>query len=164
MNKILLATCFLLLASVSFAQKDTLPLYQQFKTIPPFKLLKADSSGWITKDDLKKHHAVIIMLFAPDCEHCQKQTEILLENIDSLNDVEIVMATQYPLDEIKTFAEKNKLYDHPNFHIGRDKASFLGTFFNLSTVPLLAVYNKKGEIKDVFDGGAQWNKLSEALK
>lgn len=164
MTRLLFITLLMNTTILAFGQKDSLPPYLQFRTLPPFKLLKSDSSGWITKADLQKHKRTIIMLFSPDCEHCQKQTEILMEHLDELKDVQIVMATTLPLEKIKEFIRRFKLNDHPNFFIGRDNAMFLGIYFDLHSIPLLAIYNKKDELINVFEGGAKWKKLAEALK
>lgn len=164
MRKSVLVITILLAAVSCFSQNDTLPLYLQFKTIPPFKLQKPDSSGWITKADLHKNHRTIIMLFSPDCEHCQHQTEILLENIEKLKDVQIVMATTSPPHIIEWFINKYEMSKHKNFLIGRDQQVLLGPFYKLNNIPLLAIYDKKGLLVKVFDGGAKWKKLEEALK
>ncbi len=162
--KIILTSCLLLITAMSFSQKDTsLPVYLQFKVIPQFKLMKTDSS-WLTRDDLSEHKSTIIMLFSPDCEHCQHQTEILLENVSKLKHVQIVMATTSPLDKIDEFTKKYKLNEYGMFMLGRDPSMFFGTFYQFKATPFLAIYNKKRELVTVFDGGAKWKKLEVVLK
>jgi hypothetical protein len=104
------------------------------------------------------------MLFSPDCEHCQKQTEILLENSAKLQHTQIIMTTTLKMDKIREFIAKYHLDDYPNFLIGRDPSMFFGIFYELKSTPFLAIYNQKEELIRVFDGGAKWNKLEEALK
>src|SRR5215813_10806079 len=96
---LLMKNLFLVLLSAfivlgSFGQQDSLaPPYKRFPTIPPFKLLKIDSSSYFTKSDLKKNRPVLIILFNPDCEYCQHETEQILKNIDEFKDIQIIMST-----------------------------------------------------------------------
>lgn len=155
---------YLFLASLAaFSQNDSLPPYLKVRTIPQFKIMATDSS-WITKANLKKGKNTIIMLFSPDCEHCQKQTEILLENMDKLNHTQIVMTTTLQLDKIRDFVAKYKLDKYPNILVGRDPNLFFGIFYDLKYTPFLAIYDKKEDLLKAFDGGAKWNKLEEVLK
>ena len=42
--------------------------YLRFPNVPPFKILKVDSSTYFTKDDLKKHKYTMVMFFSPTCD------------------------------------------------------------------------------------------------
>src|SRR5437868_329142 len=93
----------------SFAQSDSAkktivqPPYQRFPDLPPFKLLKADSVTYFTKADLPKNKAVLLMIFDPNCDHCQHETEDLIKNIESFKNVQIVMSTNASFDKLKDF-------------------------------------------------------------
>ena len=70
---------------------------------PPVRLLKVDSVHYVTKDDIKKNHKILLMFFSPECEHCKHQTSDILADFSKFKDIEIVMATFQPFDEMKTF-------------------------------------------------------------
>src|SRR5688572_12280626 len=78
MKRFFLLITVLLIASYSYAQNDpTVPPYKRFPTYPPVKILLADSS-YFGKDDLAKKSSVMLMLFSPQCNHCQHETEEIL--------------------------------------------------------------------------------------
>ena len=124
----------------------------RFPTIPPIHLLKLDSSTYLSKDDIKKGHRTIVMYFSPDCEHCKHQTEAILENFKKFKDIEIVMATYQPFDEMKQFDAHYHITDHDNMFIGRDEKFVLPPFYKIRSLPYLALYDKKGKLITTFEG------------
>ena len=49
------------------------------------------------------------MMFNPQCEHCQHETEELIKNIDKFKNIQIVMATSMPFDSMLVFRERYQL-------------------------------------------------------
>jgi thioredoxin-related protein len=144
-------------------QPGDTPAYQRFPTIPPFKLLKVDSVTYVTKENLRKNHRTIIMFFSPECDHCKHQTEDLLKDMDKLKDVEIVMATFQPFGEMKEFYNFYRIADHHNIKIGRDEKFFLQPFYKFTSLPFLALYDKKGNLITTFEGNQKVRKLLDAF-
>src|SRR5580658_1733133 len=118
---------------IAHAQQTTAPdlqaPYLRFPTLPPFNLLKVDSTTYLTKDDVKKHHQTIVMFFSPTCDHCKHQTNDILEAGDKFKNIEIVMATYQPFNEMKDFYEHYHIADHPNIKMGRDEKFVLPPFY-----------------------------------
>jgi hypothetical protein len=79
------------------------PPIKRFPVLPPLKLLLTDSSTYFTKNDFKKKEDVLLMLFSPDCDHCQHETEEIIKHIDKFKNVQIVMATVMPFAAMKSF-------------------------------------------------------------
>jgi thioredoxin-related protein len=126
--------------------------YMKVPYIPPFHLLKLDSATYLTKDDIKKNRRTIVMFFSPDCDHCKHQIEAILANFSKFKDIEIVMATYQPFEEMKEFNVHYKLYQHPNIKIGRDEKFFLAPYYKIHNLPYLALYDKKGNLITTFEG------------
>jgi|LakMenE01Jun11ns_1017448.scaffolds.fasta_scaffold9921942_2 thiol-disulfide isomerase/thioredoxin len=152
----------LLLTSFISKSQDTDPPYLKNPTLPNFSILQEDSSSWFTNRDIKKGVPVIIMLFSPDCDHCREQTVILTKNMGKLKNTEIVMSSFQPVSKIREFCREFDLHKYPNVHIGRDVKYFFGPFYRIKFAPLLAVYNKEGNLVKVFEGDTKIDKLVEA--
>ena len=104
MKKIFLLPALLFFGFSLFAQEDsTAPVYQRFPTIPQFTVYKAPDSTAFSRDDLQKRKPVVFMVFSPDCEHCQHETELLLADIKKFKGAQIVMVTYLPYDEMMAF-------------------------------------------------------------
>jgi len=149
-----------------YSQGDSLqPPYKRFPTLPPLKILLTDSSSFFTKKDFKKNSNVMIMLFNPDCDHCQHETEELIKNIDDFKNIQVVMATMMPFNMMKAFYEKYELTKYNNIVVGQDQNFFLIPFYSVRNLPFLAFYNKKGDFISILEGSVPIkNALAEFQK
>lgn len=148
----------------SFCQQDSLPPFKRFPTIPPFNLLEIDSSSHFTKNSLKKNKPVLIILFNPDCDHCQHETEEIIKNIDRLKNVQIIMSTNMSFDMMKSFYEKYDLQRFDNIMVGRDFQYILPSFYQVRFMPYLAMYDKKGNLLTTFQGSMKIDDLVQVFK
>ncbi len=150
-------------SSAAMAQTDSLPIYRQFPDVPPFSIARVPDSSTFAKADLRKRKATIIMLFSPDCEHCQHETRELEANIDSFKNVQIIMISFLNYDLVKNFYQDYHIGDYPNIVMGRDSKFFLGTFYKIKNYPSIFMYDKKGKLTKNFEGSVPISKLTEAL-
>jgi len=143
---------FLLNAFSVTAQTDTTLLYKRFPQVPPLRLLLPDSSTVFTDKTLKKNKPLFLIVFSPDCDHCQKQTEELINNIDPFKNIQVVMATTLPFNKMKTFFTTYSLQRFKSITVGWDYQLILPSFYRMKSLPFLAFYDKKGKLIDVFEG------------
>jgi thiol-disulfide isomerase/thioredoxin len=164
MMKTLMLFLCLLVSAAAFAQKDTmLPPYQRFPGLPPLQLILEDSTTKYTKANLPKKKPVLIMLFSPDCDHCQHEAELFVANAEALKDIHILMITTAPIYRMKEFAETYKLATMKNVVMAKDPYYLLPPFYDMRSYPFLALYDKKGDMIKVFDGTASIEKLLSAF-
>lgn len=161
-----LITFLLAISSVvlAHAQDDSLNApYRRNPGIPPFDLLKVDSSTHLTKADINVHKKTIIMFFSPECSHCQHQTEDMIAAIDSLKDIQIVMATYQPFEEMVEFNKKYGLEKYKNIKLGRDSKYFMPPFYRMRSLPHLALYDKDKYITG-FEGNQKISTILQAFE
>ena len=161
MKYIFLLILYTVAGHPSFSQADTSLLYLKFPNIPPFSITKIPDSSKFTKADLKKRKPLMIMIFSPDCDHCQRETKDLIANINLFKDEQILMVSHLDYPMIKKFYEDYQVADHPNITMGRDASYFLGTFFNIHNLPVIFLYDKKGNFKKAFEGSVSMKKIAE---
>ena len=148
-----LTILFCFLAFIAGAQADsTLPAFKRYPTLPPLQLLLQDSRTKYTKESLPKKKAVVVMLFNPDCEHCQHEAEQIAANKELLKDVHIVMVTGSPIYRIQEFGQRYGLSSMPNVVIAKDPHFFLFSFYGIRYLPFMAIYDKKGNLVSSKDG------------
>lgn len=163
--KRLFTIAFLLTALCSLAQ--TAPQqapYLRFPTLPPLQLLLGDSTTKYTKEDVPRKKPVLIMVFSPDCSHCQHTAEELMAAKEKWNDLHIVMATLHPLWQMNAFVEKYDLKHLPNLVVGKDVSYILPSFYGLHNLPYLAFYNKKGSLITGFEGSMPLDKIVSTFR
>lgn len=104
------------------------------------------------------------MLFSPDCTHCQHTAEDMVKHKEELKDIQIVMATMQPFEDMKPFAIKYRLDQMPNVVIGKDIYYIIAPFYGVRSLPFMAFYNKNGKLISVFEGGLSIPKVVELFK
>ena len=104
------------------------------------------------------------MFFSPGCDHCRHQTDSMLANMDKFRDVEILMTTYQPFDEMKSFYKEYKLANYPNIMMGRDIKYFFPPFYKITNLPFMILFNEKGRLITTFEGTTKIGKVVEAFK
>ncbi len=138
--------------------------YLRFPTLPPLQLLLADSATKYTRSDVPKKKPVLLMLFSPECSHCQHTAEEMVAQKDKLKDLHIIMATLHPLWQMKAFAAQYKLDQIPGLVLGKDFSYILPSFYGIRNLPYLAFYNKKGTLIRGFEGSMPLEKILATFK
>ncbi len=164
MKKHFLLFILVIIAVAGFSQPGpSQPPYKRFPNFPPVKLLLPDNT-YFTKDALKKKSVVMLMIFNPQCDHCQHETEDLIKHINEFRNIQIIMATVMPFDSMMYFRKKYKLAQYSNIVVGQDIHFFLPSFYMISNLPYLAFYNKKKELISVFEGSMPMSRVVEIFK
>ena len=137
--------------------------FRKNPVIPSFDLLRPDSSTHLTKADISAKHKTLLMFFSPECTHCQHQTEDMLAAIDSLKDIQIVMATYQPFEEMVAFNQKYEIEKYSNIKLGRDTKYFLPPYYRMKSLPFLALYDTRGNYITSFEGNQKVATLLDAF-
>jgi thiol-disulfide isomerase/thioredoxin len=137
---------------------DTLAPYQKTAFIPSFSIQTPDSS-WFSKVNLKSKKPTLILYFSPDCGHCQSETEEILTKMKELNDLQIVMVTSRPFEDMKNFSEHYKLDRFPAIKVGTDPARLVTRFYDVKFTPFSALYDKKGKLVNVYKNGIKMDEI-----
>ena len=163
MKSIIVLYLFLLASFAGNAQTDSLKPYEKNRSLPDFSLLNIDSVLF-TPQVLAKDKNIIVMLFSPDCSHCQKQLDELLSIGEVARNTELLMISFMPLEFNRIFYQKNKLEKYPYVYLGKDYKGFCISFYKPHTVPVLVFYNKKREFVSINYGNMDKAEILKALE
>lgn len=146
------------------AQPDSVkPVYLRFPVIPTFTIYKAADSLPFTRSDLAKKKSTIFIIFSPDCDHCQRETDSLIKHINLFRNAQIVMTTYLPHDQMVKFYKDYKIAKYPQIIMGRDAKFFFPVFFKVQSLPAIYMYDKKGKFKRSYEGSVKMTKLASEL-
>jgi thiol-disulfide isomerase/thioredoxin len=147
-------TCVTILLLHLFACENQPPLKigLEGKPIPTFKLLLMDSSSTISTDKIATEKPFVLFSFNPHCPYCKAQTIEIIDNAESLSNINFFMLSSSPFKEIKEYYNHFKLTKYKNIIVGQDSANTFGRFYQVSGVPYIAVYNKNKLLKQVYMG------------
>jgi len=131
--------------------------------MPSFAIRLRDSTTILTSDKIPTGQPVMLIFFDPDCEHCQKETEELLNNINVLRNVQIYFITVEAFDRMKVFHKYYHLANYPNIIVGRDFNFELLKKNDLPTTPCTLLYNKHKKLKAIWKGYFPIKKIVEEV-
>ncbi|MDB5249728.1 MAG: hypothetical protein JWQ40_4122 [Segetibacter sp.] len=137
---------------------DTLAPYQKSPYIPSFTIQQPDSS-WFSKQNLDTKKPTLILYFSPDCGHCQLETEAILTKMKDLSNLQIVMITSRPYQDMLNFANNYKITRFHGIKIGSDPARLITRFYDVKFTPFSALYDKKGKLVKVYKDGINMEEL-----
>ena len=163
MKKIILFLCIFVFNKAAFSQYDTTAPYLKTRVLPNFNLLSLDSLVF-NQTILKEKANTIIMLFNPECEHCQKQLEVLLSIPEITQSSQLILSSTETLQKIKIFYQKFSLDKYAMLHIGKDYKYFFGGYYQPKTIPVLALYNKQKQLIFFNQGNVTKKQVLKALK
>ncbi|HTE00927.1 MAG TPA: hypothetical protein VK668_16660 [Mucilaginibacter sp.] len=162
MKNIFLLFSLIIIAGCTQAQNKP-----DIEKIPPFHILKQDST-WFTPADLKKNRAVMIIYFAPDCSHCQHLMYEMKPKMKKFGNIQIVMVTFIEpsmLRALKGFYRDFNLAKFPNITVGTEGRTYVvQKYYQVSTTPYIAIYDHKGKLVKAFDKPTTIDSLIAAVK
>ncbi len=149
-------SCFAtLLSLVVVAQKDpSATTINKYQILPDFQITAAPDSNLFYSSSLKKNKPVVIIMFNPDCDHCQNETKELLAWRQEIKDLQIVMVSAAPFIKVKEFYQDYNIASLANVKIGCDIEYKLVLTFRASSYPAIYIYDSKGTLSKAFVGGA----------
>ena len=122
------------------------------KPLPEFNLFLADSSTYFNTANVPPQKPVILFYFGPRCPYSHAQMKDIIEQSNSLKDVEILVFTASSFQEMKWFYKKYNLKRYSNIKAGVDFNNFFHNYFKIEGVPFLAIYGRDKRLKNAFSG------------
>ena len=129
------------------------------KNIPKFTL-NLTTGKTFNNTQIPKTKYTCIIIFSPDCSHCQDEATELTKNADKIKSVFFIWNSYKEMADIKAFATKYGLDKQSNVIVGKDPEFSIPVFFRPRMTPFVALYDK-GQLLKVFEQGV---KVPELLK
>jgi hypothetical protein len=121
------------------------------KGIPPFNIQLVNGQQY-KSTDLQKDQPLMIVYFDPDCDHCHEFSNELLKQINLFKDVQIVMITYVPLNQVKTYMAGSELGKQPGIKVGTEGTTFIVRYFyDVVQFPYVALHAKDGTLISTYE-------------
>lgn len=167
MKTILFFSAFLFVAHTGFSQTNTAanetPAYITTPTMPVFTVYKAPDSTVFTNDDVRKGRPTLLMIFSPDCGHCQHVATEITKNISHFKKDQILMFTWLPYNDMTAFYKNYHIADYPQITMAWDPKFFFLPYYHVTSYPKLIVYDRKGKYVKEFQGNIQVEDVWQAM-
>lgn len=118
--------------------------------LPPF-IITQQNGKYFKATQLPYDKGILIIYFSPECEDCHAFISALKKRINKFSHTSIVMVTQAPLNEMKSFITQYQLNQFNNIHVGTEETTlFLGQYYKLDKLPFIALYDKMGNLQATY--------------
>ncbi len=113
--------------------------------IPPFKMLQTNGR-YFTAMDIPREKPIVIIYFAPDCEHCQVLMNELFKKMPAFKNTELVLVTFKSIEEVADFEKAYGTRKYDNIHVGTEgNTFFLRMYYKIQNTPFTILYDKNGK-------------------
>jgi thiol-disulfide isomerase/thioredoxin len=132
--------------------------------IPAFTIQLTDGTVFSSRN-LAPGKPVILVYFAPGCEHCRVFIKKLADNMKDFKLAQVVLVSYLPLPDLQNFRNELKLSKFSNLKIGTEGNSFVvPAFYKISIFPFTAVYNKIGRLTGIYRKEPSLKDLKNAVE
>lgn len=145
-----------------FSQTDDRAPFLKTKQLPEFTLTDIDFKDF-NQNTLSRTRSTIIMLFNPECDHCQQQLELLIATPQVAKTAQVVLSSAESQEINREFYKKYHLEKYPFIRLGKEYGYFFGGYYRPSTIPFIAIYNPKRQLVFYNHGVASKAQLLNAL-
>ena len=128
--------------------------------LPNLPLTKTDGTQLMANSLEGK---TILFFFQPDCDHCQRETVQIRENLDAFRDYKVYFITNAGMPELTKFAQEYKIAFEPNFSFAQATIENILNTVGPMASPSLFIYSDKGQLVKAFKGETPIEQILPAL-
>jgi thiol-disulfide isomerase/thioredoxin len=122
------------------------PISGTSQILPAFKI-KLSNGKIFSSPEVSNKKPLIIIYFAPDCEHCQILMNGLFKKINEFKNAEILMATFESDAAVAGFVKQYQTAKYPNIKVGIEiPVFFFRTYYHLEHTPFTALFDKNHKL------------------
>lgn len=137
--------------------KKKIEKVEALKSIPAFSVKDINGKS-VTQNDIPKGNKVLVY-FNPECEYCQMEMEELSQINNQHKDVNWIMFTDKPIEEIRKFAETYHLDKAENIKWCNDPKSEVYLKFAMTGIPYFLGYNSENKLVHRSTGATKIEKV-----
>lgn len=112
------------------------------QSFPDFKI-RTTTGKVLSSSQISLNKPTIIIVFSPDCGHCQVLIDGIFKKINSFKKASIILATFVQPKDIIAFEKKYQTAKYANITVGMDEpVFFLQKYYQLTSTPFTVLYDK----------------------
>lgn len=134
------------------------------QTLPAFKI-KLSNGKVFSFSDVSHQKPLILIYFAPDCEHCQVLMKQIFSQISTFKNTQMALVTFEPVQMLLSFEKEFHTAKYSNIKVGSEtQPLFLQKYYQLQHTPFTALFDKNGKLIVSYKDYTPVNDLIKKLK
>lgn len=107
----------------------------------------------LNKESLASEGNLIIVLFRPDCDHCQELTKHFQDEIGLFKKTKLILLAGEMMETpTREFMELMRMDQFPQIQVALDSSNFIQNTFLYKTIPQVNVYGKDRKLIGAYVG------------
>lgn len=106
---------------------------------------------------------VVLVMFQPDCDDCQREATQIRENMEAFNDYKVFFVSTASVQEIEKFRKDYKLDNHENVVFGQTTLQNVLNTIGPIHAPSVFVYSAEGKLIKHFNGEVDIKEIKAIL-
>lgn len=146
MNRKTKINCSIIRIIVLFALTYAFSYTTAAQKLPAFKV-KLSNGKIFSSSEISHNKPLIIIYFAPDCEHCQILMNGLFKRINEFRNAEILMVTFESDASVAGFVKQYQTAKYSNIKVGIEiPVFFFRMYYQLEHTPFTALFDKNQKL------------------
>lgn len=137
--------------------------FQARAELPAFSFTQFDGSPF-TRDSLRPATPLVLVLFDPDCEHCQTELATIQESIAAFQGVQLLLVSPADRSRLIPFATERGLTSLPGVRVLGTEAPHFLEAFGTTKMPSTFFYGADHRLRQEMVGKPKEGKLLEGLE
>ncbi|MBS1776208.1 MAG: hypothetical protein JSS64_07995 [Bacteroidetes bacterium] len=131
--------------------------------LPPINFYRRDGVS-IRNEDITGRN-LVIMLFNPTCDHCEKQAILFEQNMAAFLHTDLLLVAASGMGPYLGYFVNNIHADnYPKIQIALDSSDYINQTFRYESLPQINIYDAKRKLIKVFTGNAPIDSISRYLQ
>ena len=162
MNRLIFLSLLLvgLISACKTEKKKEAPEVLVTNDLPSMLIKKTDSTYVKTKTLSGK---TILILFFPDCDHCQREAKAIQEHLDSFKDYNLYFISTAPAPQLDNFSNDYGLSGKDNIHFATTTVPDILDNFGPVDAPSIYIYSAEGKRTKSFNGETAIEEILKSL-
>jgi len=132
--------------------------------LPSFNLLLHDSTTYINTGNTPAEKPVVLFYFSPECPYCRAQMDEIIQNNESMKNIQFYIFTTWPFAEMREFYKHYRLDKYSNMVVGVDYTNFFKYHFKVVGIPYMAIYKKDKNLKEAYLGNINSSQIKRVAE
>lgn len=164
MKHLLLFFGFMVCSGIAFAQQPT--EYQKKGAPLPKFIIEKTAGGTFTNANLNPGKPVMVMIFGPECDHCEHMVDSLKNIASMFKNTQLVMVAEDRNKKyMDAFIKKTGIASIPLFkNIGTNKGELIFAIYTYKVLPQITFYDGKHKLVKIFDGNYPLDSVKMFIK
>lgn len=154
----LICLTLLLIAILSCNDRHTKIISgREGEPLPSFNMLLPDSTTHLNSETIPAGKPFVLFYFSPHCPYCRAMTKKLKDEMKTVKDVGFYFIAQAPLNQIRKYEQQYGLSQFKNITMAQVTDTAFSKYYQIQSVPYLAVYNNQKQLNEVLIGVSNVN-------